>query len=353
MAIKAYRRADAALRSERVMQEKGAMCALRLGGACPFVVELLDTSKDDEFLYFWQTAILGGSLHKHIFRQGHSLYPSTVQGLAAELVSALRHLANCAVVHRDLKLNNVLLDAAGHAVLCDFSSAKLVHHSALSGAWVLSDLPKCSTLTGSLHVMAPEMAAIVDNNDGSHSLPVDWWALGIVIYEMMTGTSFPWNHREEDESGSGGGGGGPSSRVRLAASRLLENAMEDPDMQGCWDWTGITPCAFGQACFVAKDAHLGPEARHLIQALVTAAPLQRYSRLAGAGDSPTLDNFFAGLEAHPFFQGIPWDSVHTGTGPSPWPDFDRRLGFLEIVDGADDGDNQVPTTEQQLFFDFF
>jgi serine/threonine protein kinase len=345
-AIKVYRRDVASSHSERIMQEKMSM--LRSTELLPlsrYIVRLIETKKDDNCLYFVQTPVLGGSLHKHVMRAGGgNIHPRVVQSYTAELVSALRHLAECGVVHRDIKLNNILLNDAGHAVLCDFSSAKVLS-DACSGGDMSYDCMKTFTMTGSLHIMSPEMAA--QSKEG-HSFPVDWWALGIFIFEMMLGgAAFPWKHR-------GDGIHDDVDSMRLAARHLMENNYNESErMQGTWDWRAIHPSPFDHDSF-SPDTMLGHEALHLIHGLLAIDPKRRFNIVVGEtcpAAKQTLDSFFSSLEAHKFFNGICWTSVHGGKSPSPWPDFDRRLGFLELLQS--DRHTDIISQDQQELFDGF
>lgn len=93
----------------------------------------------------------------------------------SEIALTLRYLHDSNVVYRDLKPENILLDENGHIKLCDFGFAALVGKEA------------DSTLTdgcGTAMYVAPEIAG--GFNKG-HSFQVDWWGLGVILFEMLTG----------------------------------------------------------------------------------------------------------------------------------------------------------------------
>lgn len=86
------------------------------------------------------------------------------------VVSAFIHMHDLKIVYRDLKPENLLLDATGHVKICDFGFAKQL------------DGGVTYTLCGTPEYLAPEIISNI-----GHGLPVDWWALGILIFELLTG----------------------------------------------------------------------------------------------------------------------------------------------------------------------
>lgn len=115
--------------------------------------------------------IKGGELFFHIGREKRFSEERT-RFYAAEILSALNYLHSKQIVFRDLKLENILLDAQGHVKITDFGLCK-------EG---IGNGKRARTFCGTPEYLAPE---ILDEEDYGKS--VDWWALGIVMYELMVG----------------------------------------------------------------------------------------------------------------------------------------------------------------------
>ncbi|KZT09884.1 kinase-like protein [Laetiporus sulphureus 93-53] len=136
----------------------------------PFVVNLRYAFQDDENCFFVLDLMLGGDLRFHLERLG-SLSEDAVRFYVAELSSALAYLHDHRIIHRDLKPDNILLDEQGHAHLTDFNIA--VHYS---------DRKPLSGVAGSMAYMAPEILA-----KRGYTYTIDWWSLGICVYELIFG----------------------------------------------------------------------------------------------------------------------------------------------------------------------
>lgn len=112
----------------------------------------------------------GGELYRHLrkaarFDEGHARF------YVIQIAMALGHLHSIKVVHRDLKLRNIFIDADGYIAVSDFGLSKM-----------LDATETTNTYCGTPEYMAPEIL-----DDGGHAYPVDWWALGILTYELLVG----------------------------------------------------------------------------------------------------------------------------------------------------------------------
>uniref|UniRef100_A0A0K0ESR8 Protein kinase domain-containing protein n=1 Tax=Strongyloides stercoralis TaxID=6248 RepID=A0A0K0ESR8_STRER len=137
-----------------------------------FIVRLYKTFKDSERVYMLLECCIGGELWTYIRKQ-HHFTKETAKFYAAGAIEALDYLHSIRVVYRDLKPENMLIDINGTPKLADFGFAKdLKTEEGLT-----------NTFCGTTEYVAPEII----NDVGGYSWSVDIWALGIFIYEMLTG----------------------------------------------------------------------------------------------------------------------------------------------------------------------
>ncbi|CAG5132067.1 unnamed protein product [Candidula unifasciata] len=134
----------------------------------PFLVNLLWAHKDDTFLYMLLEYVPGGELFSYLRSMGR-FSNSAGNFYASEIIVALEYLHGKAIIYRDLKPENLLLDREGHLKITDFGFAKVVEDR----TW---------TLCGTPEYLAPEIIL-----SKGHNKAVDWWALGVLIYEMLAG----------------------------------------------------------------------------------------------------------------------------------------------------------------------
>jgi len=131
----------------------------------PFIVKLIATYKDRTNVYFLMEAVLGGELFT-VLRFNKKFSDKTSMFYASCCVLAFEHMHGKDIIYRDLKPENLLLDESGYIKLTDFGFAKKRSHT--------------YTLCGTPEYLAPEVI-----QSCSQSFTVDWWALGILIYEMV------------------------------------------------------------------------------------------------------------------------------------------------------------------------
>lgn len=136
----------------------------------PFVVQLRYSFQTKYRLYLVLDFVNGGHLFFQLYHQG--LFREDLARIyAAEIVSAVSHLHANGIMHRDLKPENILLDADGHVMLTDFGLAKEFDENTRS-----------NSMCGTVEYMAPEIIL-----GKGHDKAADWWSVGILLFEMLTG----------------------------------------------------------------------------------------------------------------------------------------------------------------------
>ncbi|KAF4989984.1 hypothetical protein FGRMN_8758 [Fusarium graminum] len=206
----------------------------------PFLITLWGTFQDTKNLYMVMDFVEGGELFSLLRKSGR--FPNPVAKFyAAEVTLALEYLHSKNIIYRDLKPENLLLDRHGHLKITDFGFAKRVPD-------------KTWTLCGTPDYLAPE---VVSNKGYNKS--VDWWSLGILIYEMLCGYTPFW------DSGS--------------PMKIYENILKGK---------------------VKYPAYVNADAQNLLERLITADLTKRLGNLyGGPGD----------VKNHPWFAEVTWDRL--------------------------------------------
>lgn len=134
----------------------------------PFFIRLWGTFQDANNLFMVMDYIEGGELFS-LLRRSRRFPGPVAKFYASEVVLALEYLHSLNIIYRDLKPENILIDKTGHVKIADFGFSKEV----TDVTW---------TLCGTPDYIAPEVVASKPYNKS-----VDWWSLGILIFEMLTG----------------------------------------------------------------------------------------------------------------------------------------------------------------------
>lgn len=209
----------------------------------PFIVSLKFSFQTPADLYLVTDYMSGGELFWHLQREGR-FHEGRAKFYIAELILALRHLHQHDIVYRDLKPENILLDANGHIALCDFG---------LSKANLAKD-DTTNTFCGTTEYLAPEVLL----DEQGYTKMVDFWSLGVLVFEMCCG----WSPFYAEDT-----------------QQMYKNI------------------AFGKVRF-PRDA-LSTEGRNFVKGLLNRNPSHR---LGAKGDADEL-------MAHAFFADINWEAL--------------------------------------------
>ncbi|KAG8448757.1 hypothetical protein GDO86_015718 [Hymenochirus boettgeri] len=208
----------------------------------PFLTALKYAFQTSDRLCFVMEYANGGELFFHLSRE-RVFTEDRARFYGAEIVSALEYLHSRNVVYRDIKLENLMLDKDGHIKITDFGLCK-------EG---ITDGATMTTFCGTPEYLAPE---VLEDND--YGRAVDWWGLGVVMYEMMCGR-LPFYNQDHE---------------RLFELILMEE--------------------------IRFPRTLSPEAKSLLAGLLKKDPKQRL----GGGPSDAQE-----VMGHRFFSPVNWQDV--------------------------------------------
>lgn len=209
----------------------------------PFIVGLKFSFQTPTDLYLVTDYMSGGELFWHLQKEGR-FNEQRAKFYIAELILALQHLHLHDIVYRDLKPENILLDANGHIALCDFGLSKAN----------LTKNDTTNTFCGTTEYLAPEVLL----DEAGYTKMVDFWSLGVLVFEMCCG----WSPFYAEDT-----------------QQMYKNI------------------AFGKVRF-PKDT-LSTEGRNFVKGLLNRNPKHRL----GATDDAEE------LKRHPFFADIDWEAL--------------------------------------------
>ncbi|OMH83077.1 Serine/threonine-protein kinase nrc-2 [Zancudomyces culisetae] len=175
----------------------------------PFIVTLFHSFQCEKYLYLVMDYCLGGEFYRELRSlPGKRLLEPAAKFYAAEITLALEYLHLNGYIYRDLKPENILLHESGHIMLADFDLSKhanpvyppsmskrtsIFSQEYMLNTNVCTSKTRANSFVGTEEYIAPEIL-----NGVGHSSTVDWWTLGILIYEMLYGfTPFRGKNRSQ------------------------------------------------------------------------------------------------------------------------------------------------------------
>ncbi|CAI8055546.1 Calcium-independent protein kinase C, partial [Geodia barretti] len=246
------------LRKDVIIQDDDVECTLTekrvlaLAGQHPYLTSLHSCFQTRERLFFVMEYVNGGDLMFQIQR-ARKFDEDRARFYSAEIILALLFLHNRGIIYRDLKLDNILLDSEGHVKVADFGMCKED----------VRDGRLTSTFCGTPDYIAPEILREED-----YGASVDWWALGVLMYEMMAGQP-PFEADNEDE--------------------LFEAILNDEVLYPVW---------------------LSREANSILRGFLTKNPTRRLGCQPGIGERQ--------IKGHAFFRSIHWEKLEKREVPAPF-----------------------------------
>ncbi|KAJ8099323.1 kinase-like domain-containing protein [Lipomyces tetrasporus] len=228
----------------------------------PFLIRIWGTFQDSHSLFMVMDYIEGGELFS-LLRRSQRFPNPVAKFYAAQVTLALEYLHSHNIIYRDLKPENILLDRKGHIRITDFGFAK--------------EVPDVTyTMCGTPDYIAPEVIA-----RKAYNKSVDWWSLGILVFEMLTGYT-PFYDQ--------------------TPMRTYEKVLQ---------------------CEVRYPNYILPEARDLLSNLVTRDLTRRLGNLA---------NGSADVKNHPWFGEVDWDRVLSKRIDTPYEPPIRHAGDASLFE---------------------
>ncbi|KAG1138688.1 hypothetical protein G6F38_010373 [Rhizopus arrhizus] len=152
----------------------------------PFLIRLHYSFQDANQLFLVLDYHVGGDLATQL-RINYTLPPERCRFYAAEIILGIQELHRLGILYRDLKPENILLTADGHLVLTDFGLSKQFYDG------LSLEEQRTETFCGTAEYLAPEIL-----NQQPYSYEVDYWSLGMILYEMLNGVTPFWDENRDE-----------------------------------------------------------------------------------------------------------------------------------------------------------
>jgi len=256
----------------------------------PFIVSLKFAFQTSDKLYFVLDYCPGGELFYWLTRK-KTFKEEDARFYTCEMALALDYLHSLGVVYRDLKPENILLDFKGHIKLADFGLAKEGISEPASGT---------KSLCGTPEYLAPEIL-----QRKGHGTSADWWNLGMVIFEMLTGLP-PWYTTNRDQ----------------LYERILHSQLKVPES-------------------------VSPNAKLFIEGLLTRNPAKRLGAQHGVEEFKPVA----------FFAGVDWEQIIRKKAQPPFNpcedqdlakgNFENEFTALRLSEDGGSGSDMSGKTRQE------
>lgn len=270
-----------------------------------YIISLKYAFQTNDKLYMITDYCSGGELFFHLKRM-RRFTEGMMRFYSAQIALALHHLHERSILYRDLKPENILLDKHGNCKLTDFGLSKIITPD--------MDYSK-NTFCGTPEYLAPEMLIHKQRSSG-YSIEIDWWALGIVCFEFLTGWP-PFFDRDFSKM----------------CEKILTRTLKFP-----------------------SKYNVSANAQNIIKCFLQRDPRDRMC-CGRASPGEGLDM----LQTHPFYQGFEWEKLESGElippfipsigkDPADTRNFDREFTKLSVKDSPPDAKKTViPDSEFQGF----
>merc|ERR1719203_1013949 len=239
----------------------------------PFIVNMYGSFHDQRLIFMALEYIVGGEFFTHL-RKAQRFEDEQSCFYGAQITCIFEYCHSQNIVYRDLKPENILINGDGYVKLTDFGFAKVIEH-------------RTYTLCGTPEYIAPEVLL----NKG-HGKPVDWWTLGILVYEMIVG--YP-PFVDEDPMG--------------VYQKILSGKI-------------VFPKVFDK------------EAKGLVKKLLTADLGKRYGN---------LKNGVEDIKQHKWFKDLDWEMLLLKQLPAPFKPPVKGEADTSMFDDYPDSDEQPPS----------